>query len=367
MSKLSILFKSLAVICVIVVAYACKRDDAEPEIERAKFSRLYVSFEEYQSSNTGRADTNVRVIYPADSIEFKFAMRHISQAEGGATIYFNPYLRHLIQASANKPGRTDTAVYMMSLGEKTGLLTNSNRLGNQAFSFVRGLTYHPMTQSLYVVESQGINAGIYVINRPANKRGHARPIAKFKTPGLETWGAVIANERIFVSNTKADAGIYVFDDMLNKIKLVNKADSSLTIKPDRHLLIKDAQNLRGMAYDTLKNVLAVVDYPNGNETVGAGRVLIFDNFSSMINQAEITPSRIITGVATLLEQPTDVALDTRKDSKYLYVADRRAKKVMRFKSDGNGNIAPDKVIDTQNMGTPVGLALDTRDESTFTP
>lgn len=369
MSKLSVLFKSFAVIAVIVLAYSCERDDAEPELETTRFSRLYVSFEEYETSTSGERDTNIRIIYPADSSEFKFRIKHIADAHGGGTIYFNPYLRSLVQASANRQGLPDTAVYMMSLSEKTGLLNNRAQFENKFFSFVKGLTYHPRTKSLYVVESRGGNAGIYVISSPENKGTgrikYTATVAKFLTPGLSTWGAAMASEAIYTSNLGAEPGIFVFKDMVAKIKQVSKEDSTLTIKPDRNLRIADATNLRGLAYDTTKNIMAVVDYPNNQEGVGSGRVLVFANFSSMTDHETITPTRIITGPSTLLEQPTDVAIDTRKEGKFLYVADRKAKKVMRFKIDDQGNVAPDKIVDTKTMGTPVGLALDTRDLSTL--
>jgi hypothetical protein len=52
---------------------------------------------------------------------------------------------------------------------------------------------------------------------------------------------------------------------------------------------------------------------------------------------------------------------------YLYVADRAAKKVSRFRYTDDGNIEPDDVIDTSGLQfgvTPVGLSLDARDDST---
>lgn len=361
MSELSVLLKAFAVVLILVVSYACERDDAEPEFVTQKFSRLYVSLEEYNDTESA-AFVNVRVIYPADSTEFELGLSHTSSAKGGGPLYFSPYLKSLFQASANRDGRNDTVVYRLEVGNTNGVLSNAGQLRHRLYSYVKGMTYHPMTESFFIANSEGEDAGFYVVNRPRSKNGHAKPLKKFKVPGMTSWGLAIGSEEtLFASKTGADGGIYVFERMVTKE--VNRADSTATIEPDRILKIAGTSNLRGLSYDTVKNVMAVVDYPTTG-AVGQGRVLIFDNFSSLTKQESITPTRIITGVATGLHQPVDVALDTREGGKYLYVADRAAKKVLRFNIADKGNVAPDKVIDTKGQ-SPVGLALDSRDESTL--
>src|SRR5690606_41095073 len=103
------------------------------------------------------------------------------------------------------------------------------------------------------------------------------------------------------------------------------------LNPTRTLEIRDARNLRGLSYDTIKNVMAIADFGDG-ETLGTGRILLFDNFSTLINgEGAITPTRVITGANTGLIEPFDVALDMREAGEYLYVADRTAQKVLRFR------------------------------------
>src|SRR5690606_5544880 len=159
MFKNNILYKVFAVIGLLVGVYACEQDDAEPVLEMKKFSRLYVSFEEYMSSNQGVSDTNVRVIYPADSSEFKYSLGNVSQAKGGGVIYFNPFLKTLFQASGNLSGIVDTGVYIMDVGEKTGVLTNRGRIRHRLLSNARGLAYNRSYDDLYIVNSSGNYSG----------------------------------------------------------------------------------------------------------------------------------------------------------------------------------------------------------------
>ena len=183
------------------------------------------------------------------------------------------------------------------------------------------------------------------------------------------WGAAYnsGEDRLFTSKLNAkDGAIYVFKG-LSTIDVSSSPDSSARIQPFQTLSIADASNLRGLFFDSVKNVLAVADFADGT-TEGSGRILVFDNFTNTIGTAggpsEITPSRIITGLATGLTQPVDVAIDTRETGVYLYAADRQARKIFRFKLTDSGNVEPDKVLETGSQ-IPVGLALDTRDDSTL--
>ncbi|GHE23632.1 NHL repeat-containing protein [Sphingobacterium griseoflavum] len=361
MWKSALLIKACCAIALLIGFYACERNDAEPNLEMRKFTRLYVSFEQYNTSSLGVPDTNMRTIYPADSSEFNFTLKHVSQAKGGGPIYFHPRLEALFQASANLNGINDTAVYSMSVGATNGVLQNLTAMENRTYSAVRGLAFHEPTNSLFIVNGSGINAGIYVVNSPKSRRGYVPPLKRLRTPGLQMWGAAYANNRLFTSRLGSGPGINVF----NNIAAVSVPESDSTINnfaPARVLQIADARNLRGISYDTVKNVLAVAEFGGDGSVVGSGRILIFDNFSSLIDQegSTITPTRIITGAATKLQAPVDVVIDPRESGVYLYVADRSARAVFRFRIDDQGNTAPNQEVSTGSR-TPVGLALDARD------
>ncbi|MGO3805191.1 MAG: hypothetical protein ACTJHT_02690 [Sphingobacterium sp.] len=363
----NIVYKVVAVIALLIGFYACEEDDAEPKLDVKKFSRLYVSFEAFNSSNAGVSDTNIRIIYPADSSEFKYSLGNVSEARGGGVIYFNPFLKGLFQASANLPGLVDTAVYIMNVGEKTGILSNTGAIRNELLSNVRGLAYNRGYDEMYIVNSSSGNPGIYVVDRPKTRsQPQTRPLKKLNAPGIEMWGAAYnsGEDRLYTSKLGQDAAIYVFKDLSTIVP--STVDSTARIDPFQTLSIADASNLRGLFFDSVKNVLAITDFGDGT-TEGTGRILVFDNFTNTVgtdgNHA-ITPSRIITGAATGLTQPVDVAIDTRETGVYLYAADRQAKKVFRFMLSDDGNVEPDKVLQTGSQ-IPVGLALDTRDDSTL--
>lgn len=357
MSKNSLLY-ILGLLVLIVGFYACERDDSEPSLEMRQFTRLYVSFEEYGTSNN-RADTNIRIIYPADSSVFGFNGRHVAPIRGGGPISYERDLNAMFHASINPPGSNDTAISVLSLGS-SGSLTNAGVMKSRFYSNVKGMAYHRALNVLYVVNGTGPDAGVYVVETPRYGNNEKQPAKKLRNSGLNMWGAAYQNDKLFASKTSAPAGIYVFDKISSKE--VNELDSIGSLSPERILEIDGAANLRGLFYDTVKNVLAVTDYSTATPSVG--RILIFEDFSSMLEQEKITPTRIITGANTGLVRPVDVVIDTREAGVYLYVADREARKVSRFLYTDNGDVEPNKVLETGSLQygrTPVSLTLDTRE------
>lgn len=360
MSTFKPIYYTFAVLAIILGVYACDRDDIDPDEEELSYSRLYVSFEEFES--TGEVpDTNVRIIQPADSSVFAFSENHVSTVEGGSTIYFNPFLRALFQASLNQSD-IDTVISVMDV-TRIGLLNNSGSIESRYYTDVKGFTYHSPTSSLFAVNGSGPDAGIYVIDQPRTANGNKQPRKRLRNADLDMWGAAFEDNRLFTSKLNAPVGIYVFEGLT---RIPVGPDSVAALHPTRNLEIPDATNLRGLFYDTIKNVMAVTDIGDG-QTLGTGRILIFDNFSSLIHEAGvITPTRVITGANTGLISPVDVAIDTRETGVYLYVADRTARKVSRFRYTDDGNVEPDDVIETSELPygiTPVGLSLDARDRS----
>ncbi|PRD52698.1 hypothetical protein [Sphingobacterium gobiense] len=368
MFRTSIIYGVLA-LALVLGFYACEDENVEPGLEIRQISRLYVSFEEYGTTDE-RADSNIRIIQPADSSVFAFRESHVSQVQGGGPIYFSPFAKTIFQASANSEeisNGLDTVIAAVTV-QQTGLLNNAgNGLRSRFYNKVRGFAYHAATRSLLVVNGAGADAGIYIVDNPSSTGNQKQPYKKLINSGLDMWGAAYANDRLFTSKISAPEGIYMFQNLTTMS--VRASDSVATLNPVRTLRIENATaNLRGLCYDTIKNVMAIAEMGDG--TVGSGRILLFDNFSNLIQGTAdvIRPSRVITGVNTGLISPVDVVIDMRASGVYLYVADRAAKKVSRFRYTDDGNVEPEDVIDTSVLRfgeTPVGLALDARDDSTL--
>ncbi|KGE15979.1 hypothetical protein [Sphingobacterium deserti] len=348
--------------CLLISFFAvsCSDEDTDPSGRITDISRLYVSFEEYQTNTDGVPDTNIRIVRKADSSVFELDSAHLSMARGGGVILFNPFLKSIIQASHNNEVQRDSSIYVTTVQER-GQLVNGGMMASPWLKKVRGLAYHRASDALFVVNADGERSGIFVIDRPNSISQNRRPWKQFFTGDLNMWGSAYRANTLYVGKQGDAPGIYVFENIVNR--QVNTADSTASLAPTRVLTIEGARNLYGMTYDTVKNILAIAEHGDGT-TLGTGRILLFDNFSGMASGSSISPSRIITGVASQLTQPVDVAIDARSSGQFIYVADRK-NKILRFRLTDNGDVTPDRIFDTTDYGTPVGLALDSRDDSTL--
>ena len=363
-SRTTIPYYIVAMLAVVLGFYACEDDEVDPTLEIREISRLYVSFEDFATSDEG-IDTTIRIIQPADSSTFSFSGSHVSQVQGGGAIYYNAFAKTLFQASANRSG-VDTVIGAVSVQKKNLLNNSGSGLRSRYYKNIRGFVYHAASRTLLAVNGDEPNAGIYVIDNFSSSGNQKQPYKKLLNSELKMWGATYYNNKLFTSKISMPAGLYMFEN-LTTIP-VQASDSVAHLNPTRTFQIESASiHLRGLDYDTVKNVMAIAE-KGENEAVGSGKILIFENFSNLINGSAdvIRPTRVITGANTGLVAPVDVVIDTRSSGKYLYVADSAARKISRFLYTDDGNIEPDQVIETSGLRygkTPVGLTLDARDDS----
>lgn len=345
---------------------SCQRDDDEPAVNPNKIiSRLYVSTSDYEPG----AATQVNNIWVIDSAasenSFAALTSYGSTVRGGRTIHFSPLNSGaLFQAGINTPGLNDTAIHVLRISD-AGVVSPSGRLANRKFDNVRGL-FHTIVNSGINASSEfllALNQGagnqfgdLFVFLNPRNSGGFKVP--NFRVPlNFVPWGMYIDEKDVLMVKTGNEGGLVVFNNMTNQF--VEKTDSILSIAPSYTLTVTGSRNLRGMAYSKIKDLMVLTDYEGTGSAVGDGRILIFENFSSHVSNKNIVPTRVISGVATNLTRPMDIAVDPLEDGKYIYVADSQAKLVLRFEITDEGNVAPNKSL-SLNGATPAGLSLDSR-------
>lgn len=333
---------------------ACEMNDDEPAKSSA-ISRLYVSYSDYQFDINRPKINNISIVSNADSSDFGvLKLDFLSPAAGGSAIYFHPGAKTVFQSSLNRTER-DSTVYNMYVGE-TGQLTNKGKIIYERMVSPRGLVFHPYLDKLYVVQMLDGTPSVLVYDRP---RGIDRQVIPSQIFGFEGsklyFDAAIVNSNLILSRQGANGGLDIFE------KLISSRDIALNnIQPTRSLTVTGANNIQGVSIDTVNNVLAMTDYTTPTTGDPVGRILIFENFSEISKASgTITPTRIITGANTKLKGPTDVDLDFRQDSKYLYVADPVSKAVYRFDKNAEGDVAPNATFERSGL-SPISLSLDAR-------
>jgi hypothetical protein len=148
--------------------------------------------------------------------------------------------------------------------------------------------------------------------------------------------------KLYVSNTVTPS-IVRFDNALAGTTSGNIAPSA-TISGAATLLDTPLYIL----VDSANDRLYVAD--PGNPLTGNPSILIWDNASA--KTGNVAPTRNITGLATNLLQPADMALDGTRN--LLYVIDGQDVLVFSSASSSSGNVAPDRTL---NTGFNVGAIL----------
>lgn len=349
-------FLGLAMLATLIGFISCERDDDEPIINR-DFSRLYMSFSDYDNSGQPIKPTNIGVMLRADSSNFsdqKNFQTFISATNGASAITFNPSAQRIFLASGNNSGR-DSSIQIFTVA-KEGTVANSGQIINKHIRTVTGLVYYPSLDNLYAVETS--QNTIIVYNRPKGRQGIMNATHRFIIPDdedLRPWDIAMYKNVVYVTRTGENGGVDIFENIAS----VRQDTLHEDIKPTRKLRLTGSHNIRGMSLDTVNNILALTDY-SGSGSTAVGRILLFENFSALADAGgTMTPSKIITGPNTGLIQPSDVELDFKSGSKYLYVSDPAAKKVFRFFASADGDEKPESEFQYRTS-TPVGLSLDSR-------
>lgn len=355
----------ICAVLLAMVAWGCERDDDEPRKPQKAISRLYVSTSDYVENSSGNQNRNIFVIDPADSSLFtaQGALSFTSGAFGGNVIHFSPFAKSIFQSGMNAPTLIDpdTTIQVLAVNEH-GQIAPSGRVGNRLFNNIKGLAYNSFDDQLFFTNhGNGPGAGgdtlsVFVINRPRNIRGFAKPAYQVVLAD-RVWGMQLDSTHLYMSETGEDGGMLVYR---NFVDIVNaKSDTLVTdIAPTYRLTIPGTSNIRGFAYSKTADMLVLTDYVQTGGVFSDARVLIFETFSKHTSTGNLTPTRIIGGNATQLRQPVDVAIDTREGGRYIYVADPGAKKVLRFNVNDEGNVAPEQTLSVGN--TPQSVFLDSR-------
>lgn len=344
---------------------SCERFDDEPARPVRPITRLYVSTVNYQTDGNLPAFENIYVLDLANDMP-RVVNTFISGARGGNRILFSPELRRVFHSAVNDAAYIDTAVRVLRFNEETGALAAGGKMEHTLLSNIRGVGYHALSNQAFLVNADANSSSLFVYQTPQGKTNPVLPDFIVPLDDVSLATAVFIrdlsnrfeehNNITYISTVGQDGGIAGYQGITRHLLGTEVGTVVPDIQPDFRLTIPGSNSLGGMAYSPTLDLLVMTDYANNQ-----GRLLFFENFSTYTTTGELTPSRVISGDATLLRIPRDVEIDTRENARYLYVADEGDRSVLRFMIDDEGNVAPDaRFFEEFQNRTPVGISLDAR-------
>lgn len=323
----------------VVLFSGCVKDDNEP-LPQSTVSRLYVS-----NADTDASVMSTMIFDPADGATLDSPDLFDTQLPDGNGIVFDPYSGTVFQVSRQaKNIRTFTVNTNGSLTQKGSFIDN-------ALPSAREIAFDRMRKTLYVASNS--DSALYVYSGVDTIAGTARANKKLKLAG-QPWGIHLEGDNLFV----------VIDQDSVQIQLFENANALTvgTIKPTKRINVAGAKRLHGITYSSTRDALILTDI--GEETATGskndGKIYIIEAASAKFatGGALVTPTRIISGTATGLGNPVDVAWDTRADKDLIYVAEKANKKILVFKFLDDGNIMPSRTATLTTF--PEAIYLDAR-------
>ncbi|WP_345230515.1 hypothetical protein [Olivibacter ginsenosidimutans] len=349
---------SFLVLLIVGVWVTCKRADDEPDYPISPISRLYVSFSDLATDDSGPLE-NIVVYDPADSTDY-FPTTGSSEAlnstpKRGMGIFFSPILSQGFQISHD-----DTTVKYFSVNDVGTLGTTSRSFKDTVqLHSPRAIEYDRYSDLLFITNDATDTASLNMYYNPGKLSGQQYPKKRLQLDA-RPWdlasGMKISDDSVMLVSMLGDTKqIWAF-----KMHNITAGDQLVKGTPDYTLTITGANDLRGIAYSDSLDMLAITDLgEDASGTTVDGKVYLIENASQVIaSGGNILPSRIITGAATTLANPVDVAIAGSPDrNQFIYVADRN-KRILRFAIDAASDTAPDQSVSTSL--TPSFIYLDAR-------
>lgn len=338
---------------------SCKRADDEPVYPATPISRLYISFSDIANSDT-QTYQNAVVIDPADSAGYLPTPTGANtNPQQGMGIFYSPDLQLGFQVSRN-----DTSIRYFSVSDVGNISTSTRSFKDTLYLHSpRGIHYDNRSDQLFITNDFADTSSLNIYYNPARLVGQQMPRKRIQLPS-PPWGldSLVFNDTdsVLLLSMRGDTR-EVWGFKLAGITTGQQFEENRS--PDYRITIEGANDLRGIAYSSNLDVLVLSDIGPGNinssDNSADGKIYIIENAKEVIAAGgTVTPTRTITGSATRLVDPIDVAItDLPNRNHFIYVIDR-VRRLSRFAIDANGDVAAEATASLSL--TPEFIYLDSR-------
>lgn len=330
--------QSIAVFVLFIMVSifaACERNDDEPTLPPTRISRLYVSFSNVQRDDLAEPFKNIAIFDPSYETPLPEPEWFESAVNVGAGITFDPFASRVFQGS-----QEDSTIKSFSVNEM-GVLGAGSSFIDTTLATQPDLAFDHVSTNLYV--SNNTTNSIHVYEKATLRNGRTGPNKRFELGG-QPRGITLSNDSLMIVLETTSASQVILLENPSKI------DSGV-VEASKRITIPGAADLRGIAYSEELNMLVISD-------VGNGKVYIIEQAREAFTENKsVIPTRTISGMATRMKEPIDVAIDGREDRMDLYVADRGAKELFRFNLMDNGDVAPEASYSFRGNPVPIPVSI----------
>ncbi len=326
---------SIFIFISAAVLSGCTKDDNEP-LRQSTVSRLYVS-----NADTDASVMSTLIFDPADGAKLDSPDKFDTKLPDGNGIFFDPYSGTVYQVSRQaKNIRTFTVKTDGSLAIKGSFI-------DDALPSAREIAFDRTRKMLYVASNT--DSAIYVYAGVDTIASRAQATKKLKLNG-QPWGIHLEDDNLYV----------VMDQNRVEVQLFETASSLQvgTIDTKKKITISGATRLHGITYSSSRDAIILTDIGTAASNSDGAIHIVTAVGAKFTAGGSVTPTRTISGSATLLGNPVDVAWDTRTDKDLIYIAEKANQKILVFKFPDTGNAAP--FLSATLTSFPEAIYLDAR-------
>jgi len=326
--KFSKSFKLLALIFTVsLVTFSCSDDDDNNNSSASKSTILY-------ASNNSNGNITIYDVTDASNITTSTLLTTSTMADG---IYYDKSSDAVFQAS--RSGKSLEGFSSIS-NIMPGSAINSDVIGTADMSSPREVA---------------VNGNIFVVADNADADGddttpdgklfvYTRNNGLFTlrntiTTDIKLWGIIfIGNDLYAVAD--ATNRLVVYTDFLSKT-----ADA--TLSASKQIAVEGIVRTHGLTYDSASDIMIMTDIGQASNGQDDGGFHIIDNFTSKFNDTAnnttlaVAQQTRVSGAATLLGNPVDVAYDNDTKTVFIAEAGNGGGRILAFNNIGNGgNLTP---------------------------
>jgi len=159
------------------------------------------------------------------------------------------------------------------------------------------------------------------------------------TTDIKLWGITFIGNDLFAIADATDR-LAVYNDFLS-----NTTDASLSVS--KQIVIEGIVRTHGLTYDSASDIMILTDIGDAKNGQDDGGFHIIDNFTSKFNDTvnnatlAVGQQTRVSGAATLLGNPVDVAYDNDTKTVFIAEAGNGGGRILAFNNiDNGGNLTP---------------------------
>lgn len=326
------LFKTQKLLVTLVIAslftYSCDNDDDDTNPEPSSATMLY-------ASNNSDGNITIYDVTNSANITTKTLITASTMADG---VYYDASSDAVVQASRSGMALEgfSNISSVVNNAPITIDITGSDDMDSPREVAVTGNTYVVADNADVDGDDDTPDGRLFIYT----KNGSSFTLRNTITTDFKLWGITFDGNGNLYAVVDADDELAIFNNFLS-----NTTDAA--VSASKRIVVEGIVRTHGLAFDAVADVMVMTDIGEASNGQDDGGFHVIDNFTSKFNNTPnggtlaVSEQTRVSGSATLLGNPVDVAYDAATETVFIAEAGNGGGRILAFNNIGSGgNISP---------------------------